>query len=199
MILESNHAIFLAEVFGVLTMPGPTNSLLFVSGATRGLRAGLHLPVAEVTAYLITISLLIFVMAPIAEDHSIVSQLLRILCSIYLAYMAIFLWRSGQPKSDAGHPINYLRIFLTTLVNPKNLLFAFVIFPKRGAGSDAMLLSFVSFSITCIIAGSAWIAAGAVLHSAGTSRMHLHHFYRGEAFLLAGFAIMILLSAYYAS
>ena len=73
------------------------------------------------------------------------------------------------------------------------------IFPERGGGSDAMLLSFVSFSITCIIAGSAWIAAGAVLHSAGTSRMHLHHFYRGEAFLLAGFAIMILLSAYYAS
>jgi hypothetical protein len=29
--------------------------------------------------------------------------------------------------------------------------------------------------------------------------MHLHHFYRGEAMLLAGFAIMVLLSAYYAS
>ena len=199
MILESNQAIFLAEVFGVLAMPGPTNSLLFVSGATRGLRAGLHLPVAEVTAYLITISLLVFVIGPFAEAHSIVSQLLRILCSIYLAYMAVFLWRSRQPQSDAGHPITYLRIFLTTLVNPKNLLLAFVIFPKRGAGSDAMLLSFVSFSITCIIAGSAWIAAGAVLHSAGTSRLHLHHFYRGEAYLLAGFAIMILLSAYYAS
>ena len=35
MILETNQAVFLAEVFGVLAMPGPTNSLLFVSGATR--------------------------------------------------------------------------------------------------------------------------------------------------------------------
>ena len=128
-----------------------------------------------------------------------VSQLLRVLCGIYLAYMAIFLWRSGQPTPDARHPITSLRIFFTTLVNPKNLLFAFVIFPGQSAGSDAMLLSFASFSVICFAAGSGWIAAGALLRSAAPSKMHLHHFYRGEAFLLAGFAIMILLSAYYSS
>ncbi len=199
MIFETSYALFLAEVFGVLAMPGPTNSLLFVSGATRGLRGGLHLPFAEVTAYLMTLSVLIFVVGPAAEGHSIVSQLLRVLCSIYLAHMAVFLWRSRQPTPDAGHPITSLRVFLTTLVNPKNLLFAFMIFPAPSPGSDAMLLSFASFSIICIMAGLAWIAAGAVLHSVGASKIQLHHFYRGEAFLLAGFAIMILLSAYYSS
>ena len=199
MIIESNQAVFLAEVFGVLGMPGPTNSLLFVSGATRGLRAGLHLPIAEVTAYFMTISLLLFVVGPAAEGHSIVSQLLRVLCSLYLAQMAIWLWRSGHRRPDAGHPITYLRIFLTTLVNPKNLLFAFVIFPARSAASGVMVSSFVSFSVICIIAGLSWIAAGAVIQSAAASRMHLHHFYRGEALLLAAFAIMVLVSAYYAS
>lgn len=199
MIIESNQALFLAEVFGILAMPGPTNSLLFVSGATRGLRAGLHLPVAEVTAYLITISLLVFVVGPAAENHLIIGQLLRVLCILYLAYMAVFLWRSGQPKPLARDPITSLRIFLTTLVNPKNLLFAFVIFPAPSAASDAMMCSFVIFSGICVAAGASWIAAGAVIQSAAASKMHLHHFYRGEAVLLAGFAIMVLLSAYYAS
>jgi threonine/homoserine/homoserine lactone efflux protein len=199
MILDTNQALFLVEVVGVLAMPGPTNSLLFVSGATRGLRAGLHLPVAEVTAYLITVSLLLFVIGPAVEGQSVVSQLLRVLCGIYLAYMAVFLWRSGQPAPDARHPITALRIFLTTLVNPKNLLFAFVIFPPLNAGSDAMLFSFLNFSVICIAAGSGWVLAGALIRSAAASKIHLHHFYRGEAFLLAGFAIMILLSAYYAA
>ena len=199
MILETTHTLFLAEVFGVLAMPGPTNSLLFVSGATRGLRAGLHLPVAEVTAYLMTISALVFVVGPAAEGHSIVSQLLRVLCSLYLAQMAVRLWRSGEPRPDAGHPITSLRIFLTTLVNPKNLLFALIIFPGPGAGSDVMMFYFASFSGVCIIAGLSWLAAGAVIQSATASRMHLHQFYRGEAVLLAGFAIMVLVSAYCAS
>jgi len=196
---DSTDALFLVEVLAVLAMPGPTNSLLFVSGATRGLRAGLHLPVTEVMAYLISLSLLVFVIGPSAEGHSIVSHVLRVLCGVYLAYMAVFLWRSGQPTSDAGHPITALRIFVTTLVNPKNLFLAFVIFPAPSAGSEALLLAFVSFSLICILAGSAWMAAGAFLHSVGASKMPLHHFYRGEAFLLAGFAIVILLSAYYSS
>jgi threonine/homoserine/homoserine lactone efflux protein len=151
MILETNQALFLAEVFGVLAMPGPTNSLLFVSGATRGLRAGLHLPLAEVTAYLMTVSILIFVVGPAAEGHSIVGQLLRVLCSIYLAYMAVFLWRAGTPNVDVDHPMTALRIVLTTLVNPKNLLFAFAIFPAATAGSDAMLFSFVSFRPSALL------------------------------------------------
>jgi threonine/homoserine/homoserine lactone efflux protein len=199
MILETNQAVFLAEVFGVLAMPGPTNSLLFVSGATRGLRAGLYLPLAEVTAYFVTLSLLILVVGPAAEGHSILSQLLRVLCSLYLAQMAIWLWRSGQRRPDADHPITSLRIFLTTLVNPKNLVFAFAIFPAPAAGSGVMVSSFVGFSVICIIAGFSWIAAGAIIQSAAASRMHFHHFYRGEAVLLAAFAIMVLVSAYYAS
>jgi threonine/homoserine/homoserine lactone efflux protein len=197
MIFDSSHALFLAEVFGVLVMPGPTNSLLFVSGTARGLRAGLHLPVAELTAYLMTISVLVFLVGPAALGHSILSQLLRVVCGIYLVQMAVFLWRSGQPAADARHPITFRRIFVTTLVNPKNLLFAFVIFPPPGLGADAMLLSFVSFSGICLFAGLGWIAAGGLLRSTTASTIHLHHFYRGEAFVLAGFAIMILLSAYY--
>jgi len=197
MIIENTQALFFVEVFGVLAMPGPTNSLLFVSGATRGLRAILHLPLAEVTAYLITISLLVFVVGPVAKDHAAVGQLLRVLCSIYLAQTALWLWRSAQPSVDAAHPINALRIFLTTLVNPKNLLFAFAIFPAPNTASDVTILSFASFSAICTVAGSGWVAAGALLQSAGASRIHLHHFYRGEAVLLVGFAIMILLSAYY--
>ncbi len=196
--IDTSYAIFLFEVFCVLAIPGPTNSLLFVSGVSRGFRASLNLILAEVVAYLISISCLVLILEPATKAHSTVGQLLRVLCSLYLAQMAVWLWRSGTREvPDASHPITFRRVFLTTLVNPKNLIFAFGIFPLPTAGPGEMLPYLGSFSAICTGAASGWIAGGALLHSAGAHKMHLNWVYRGEAFLLAGFAIVILVSAYY--
>lgn len=195
--IDKAQAIFLVEVLGVLALPGPTNSLLFVSGVSRGFRASLHLIFAEVGAYIISISLLVFVLEPASRNHSTVSQLLRVLCSIYLAYVAFWLWRSGEREVHDSHPITFRRVFFTTLVNPKNLIFAFGMFPIPSSTSNGMLPYLVSFSAICTGVACGWIAGGALLHSTGAHKLHLNWFYRGEAFLLVGFAIVILFSAYY--
>ena len=72
MVLNTNHAIFLIEVLGVLAIPGPTNSLLFVSGVTRGLRLSLPLVLATVVAYSLSISLLLFALKPASQVHAAV-------------------------------------------------------------------------------------------------------------------------------
>jgi threonine/homoserine/homoserine lactone efflux protein len=196
MIIDTSQTLFALEVLGVLAIPGPTNSLLFVSGVSRGFRASLNLILAEVGAYLLSISLLVFVLEPVTRTHSTVSQLLRVVCSLYLAQLAIWLWRSGGHAVTNIHPITVRRVFLTTLMNPKNLIFAFGIFPTASAGSGEMLPYLASFPAICTGVASGWIAAGALLHSKGAHQTHLNWFYRGEAFLLAGFAIVIFISAY---
>jgi len=50
MVIYNSQTIFLFAVLGVLAMPGPTNSLLFVSGATRGFRVSVPLILAELGA-----------------------------------------------------------------------------------------------------------------------------------------------------
>lgn len=197
MIIDTNQTIFIFEVLGVLAIPGPTNSLLFVSGVSRGFQASLNLILAEVVAYLISISLLLFVLEPVARTHSTVNQLIRVACSLYLVHLAIWLWRSGGHAAPKTHPITARRVFLTTLMNPKNLIFAFGIFPAASAGSSGMLPYLAEFSAICTGVATGWIAAGALLHSRGAHTTHLNWFYRGEAFLLAGFAIVIFVSAYY--
>ena len=195
--IDTNQAIFALEVLGVLAIPGPTNSLLFVSGVSRGFQASLNLVLAEVVAYIISISLLVFVLEPATRTHSTVSQLLRVVCSIYMAQLAVWLWRSVGQEVQSSHPITVRRVFLTTLMNPKNLIFAFGIFPVPSAESSEMLPYLAGFSAICTGVASGWIAAGALLHTRGAHKMHLNWFYRGEAFLLAGFAIVIFISAYY--
>jgi threonine/homoserine/homoserine lactone efflux protein len=198
-VIDTSHVLFLFEVLAVLALPGPTNSLLFVSGVTRGFRASLHLILAELGAYTLSISLLVFVLVPASRTYSTLSQLLHVACSIYLVYVAFWLWRSGEQEVHASHPITFRRVFLTTLVNPKNLIFAFGIFPLPSTTSNGMLPYFVSFSAICTGVACGWIGGGALLHSRGTHKLHLNLFYRGEAFLLVGFAIVILVSAYYPS
>lgn len=180
----------------MLAIPGPTNSLLFVSGMSRGFQASLNLIFAEVGAYLISISSLVLALEPVTRTYSTVTQLLRVACSIYLVHLAIRLWRSGGQRTRNSHPITLRRVFFTTLMNPKNLIFAFGIFPIPSAGSDELLSYLAGFSAICTVVASSWIAAGALIQSNATQRIHLGWVYRGEAFLLAGFAIVIFVSAY---
>jgi threonine/homoserine/homoserine lactone efflux protein len=81
-------------------------------------------------------------------------------------------------------------------MNPKNLIFAFGIFPIPSAGASELLPYLAGFSAICIGVASGWIAAGALIQSNAAQRIHLGWVYRGEAFLLAGFAIVIFVSAY---
>ena len=118
------------------------------------------------------------------------------MCCLYLAQMAVWLWRWEEQKVQA-HPISFRRVFLTTLVNPKNIVFALLIFPR--AGANELFPYFFIFSAICIGAAASWIAGGALLQSTGLHKTHLNWFYRGEALLLVTFAIVILISAYYYS
>ena len=81
----------------------------------------------------------------------------------------------------------------------RSLIFALGIFPAAGAGANELLTSLTWFAAVCTAVACGWIAGGAFLHSTGAHKTHLNWLYRGEAFLLAGFAIVILVSAYYSS
>lgn len=194
--IDTIQALFALEVLGVLVIPGPTNSLLFVSGVSRSFQPSLKLIFAEVGAYLISISSLVLVLEPVTRTYPTVPQLLRVACSIYLVHLAIRLWRSGGRELLDSHPITFHRVFFTTLMNPKNLIFAFAIFPTPIVGAGELLPYLACFSAICIVAASCWIAAGALLQSKAAQRIQLGWVYRGEAFLLAGFAIVIFVSAY---
>jgi threonine/homoserine/homoserine lactone efflux protein len=153
--------------------------------------------VAELGAYLISLSLLVFVVVPASQSHSAISHVLHLVCSAYLVYVAFWLWRSGEQEIQTSHPITFSRVFLTTLVNPKNLIFAFGIFPATSTAPHGMLPYLSGFSVICTGVGCCWIAAGMLLHSTGAPKPHLNWLYRGEACLLVGFAVLILFSAYY--
>ncbi len=146
----------------LLATPGPTNTLLATSGAGVGVRRSLPLLVAEFGGYVIAISLLIGLVGPVIAATPVVGTALRLVAALYLLYLAAKLWRRGVEMPVAGPSVTFTNVFVTTLLNPKAIIFAFTLLPADLALS-ALTPWMAGLSLMIGVVGSLWIAAGASL------------------------------------
>ena len=133
-----DHALaFLAGTATLLAVPGPTNTLLAASGAAVGARRSLILVPIEIAGYLVAIGCLMTVVAPLANSTPLLPIVAKLVASLWLAITAVTLWRNGRNHAVSVAPVSPAQLFVTTLLNPKALVFAFVIFPVGGVATFA--------------------------------------------------------------
>ncbi|MBR0719047.1 LysE family translocator [Bradyrhizobium liaoningense] len=153
---------FILATASLLAIPGPTNTLLATSGAGIGVACSLPLLAAELGGYLLSIMLLRSVLGPFMHAVPVAGIVLRIVVSAYLIYLAGMLWRHGGHEIAGRAPVSFRRVLITTLLNPKAVIFAFTLLPLQVEAFD--LLPWLGLLAVQIVAiGSAWIAFGAAL------------------------------------
>jgi threonine/homoserine/homoserine lactone efflux protein len=181
---------FCAAALALLATPGPTNTLLATSGAGAGLRASAPLLVAELLGYLLAILLLRLAFGPLIATAPVFGDLLRAVVAIYLLYLAAVLWRHGGHSVTGGAPVSFGRVFVTTVLNPKAIIFAFTLLPSQ-LGLAALLpwLAALGGLIVCI--GGGWILLGAALAHGLKGVMHPRIGYRSSAAALVLLAAVI--------
>jgi threonine/homoserine/homoserine lactone efflux protein len=158
----SSVASFVLAVLALLVVPGPTNTLLAASGAAVGMRKSLKLLPMELGGYLIAIALWGHVIGPLVSSYSVFPTVSKLLASLYLVWSAIQLWRHADASlTDSGGLASPRRVFVTTLLNPKALIFALVIFPQTGLSGQAPYASVFAVIVVAIACG--WIFAGTLL------------------------------------
>lgn len=153
-----NPALFLASVVVLLVMPGPTNTLLATSGATVGLRRSIPMLAGELAGYLVSIFLIQFVLGPASSRAPPTASILRGVAAAYLMVLSIKLWIT--PFTLARAVISLRQVFVTTLLNPKALVFALVIIPFATPHAG---FSIALFAAIVPVIGTAWITFGAFL------------------------------------
>lgn len=151
-----NLIAFSLSVLTLLAVPGPTNTLLAASGATVGVRRSLHLLLGELAAYNITV-LAVRELVDVFGHSSGAETAFRAAVAVYLVFLAIRLWRDAPAPNVRS--VDIRRIFLTTLLNPKGLVFALVLFPAQAVNPVPY---FAVFSVLVPIIGATWIFAGSV-------------------------------------
>lgn len=183
---------FLVGSLALLATPGPTNTLLAASGAALGVRASLRLIPAELAGYLAATGLLSALAVPLMAQVPVLVPGLKLAAALFLVWSAVRLWRTAGRHAAAGlpPPATPGRVFLTTLLNPKAMVFALVLFPGLDPRQTVPLF--------CALVGSVafgWILIGAGLGRLGRAPRTPGRVNRLTAVVLATFALLVTGSA----
>ena len=152
---------FAATLVALLVSPGPTNTLLALGGAARGLRYSLGLMVAAVVAYLLVVTPLALFGGRFLQAHAMLAGTVKLVAAGWVICLAVRLWRT-PPTTGPDRTVTPGRIFITTLLNPKGLIIGLAILPARG-GLVALLPWLAGLAGIIVLASLLWIAAGAAL------------------------------------
>lgn len=181
---------FVPAVAAILATPGPTNTLLASAGAHSGFRRSLPLVPAELAGYGLAIAAWGLFLEPASTALPWLKPVLKLACALYLVVVAWGLWRKAD-GTDIGKGLSASRIFSSTLLNPKALLFAVAIFPEeafRNPGGFLQTMSLFAAIIVPIALG--WIGFGSSL-SGPKAKVRPQLVQRAAALVLLTFSVSI--------
>jgi threonine/homoserine/homoserine lactone efflux protein len=183
---------FALASLALLATPGPTNTLLATSGATAGLKRSLPLIGAELSGYAISIAALALAIAPLLNGSPLISVVLRLACGAYLVWSAVHLWREGSSALTSGRPVSFGRVFTTTLLNPKGVVFALVIIPYLGERRLAEAAPYLAgLSGLMVAVALSWISGGALIGAGARGRVDAGVIRKAGAMVLGLFGVLL--------
>jgi threonine/homoserine/homoserine lactone efflux protein len=181
---------FALAALAVLFAPGPTNTLLAMSGAAAGFGKSAKLVLAAMLGYIASTIALSLLVGPVVQTSPVLGVALRLACAAYLVYTAWKLWREGAEPIASARPVPFRDILMATLLNPKSVLLAFVIVPFLAQGRVVEATPYLSALLVMIgLAGASWVAIGAAIRS-GASR-----FLTGAIVRRAGAVVLFVFAA----
>lgn len=180
---------FVLAVLALLATPGPTNTLMAAAGAQRGVTRSLPLLAGELGGYFIAITLWIELIGAAAASQPLVPVIAKFIAAAFLLWSAWKLWANAGHADLAQRGITLGRVFATTLINPKALVFAFAIFPHVGFVARLPYLGI--FAGLVVATAVAWMTLGTLAASSSAGLLTSSRVERITAVALAVFATML--------
>ncbi|MCW2079672.1 UNVERIFIED_ORG: threonine/homoserine/homoserine lactone efflux protein [Bradyrhizobium japonicum] len=145
------------------------------------------MPFAEAIGYVIAISFFV-VFAQNVRANPAMFFLVKAIASLWLMYTAVRLWRTLFELQYKTPVESFLRILITTIVNPKAMLVGVVLIPADAAIQAYLWIA--TYAVMSIFAGMGWVLLGSLM----PLRVRRHS-YKLASISLGSFAIMTVASA----
>ena len=179
--------LFVLAMMAVLMTPGPSNALLASSAHQQGMAKTIVLVPAELMGYFYAINiwaLIIHLSAPVWPN---LIHILHFLSIVYVLWLAFHLWMSAHlQQHNQKHPsIQPRELFLTSLKNPKAILFAAGIFPLETWNSPLnFVMVFAVFALVLLPVALFWMSFGRAILSGQNQKIKADLLYKGSALML---------------
>jgi threonine/homoserine/homoserine lactone efflux protein len=151
---------FSLSLLALLLAPGPTNALLALSGAEAGAARTLRRVPVVIAAYALTVLPLAQLGEGLLRQPHALRAGVTLAAALWVAWLAFALWRQPGHRAAAAGPGPALRLFVTTLLNPKAFIIGLVLIPAEPSRGAALALFFAVLAAAAL----AWAMLGAALH-----------------------------------
>ncbi|MCJ2142700.1 LysE family translocator [Methylobacterium sp. E-066] len=180
-------------------VPGPGIIALVARALSSGFRAAMAFSVGLILGDLIFLSAAVFGLALIAETLGEVFVVVRLCAGLYLAYLAVRLWRSAgkTDRIEGGHADRPFASFIAgitvTLANPKTIVFYLAVLPTIvdlrtvTAGDFGVLVGLTALVLAAVVTPYAALAARA--RNSLRKPVFRARLNRGAAAIMAGAAV----------
>lgn len=145
----------------LLLTPGPTNTLMLLAGAERGLLRSLRLIPVELAAYLAVIAPLAMLAEALAGQIGVLRPVVATLAGLWVLFLAWKMWHREEASARDG-TVTAARLAVTTLLNPKGLVMGLVLLPAAGATGAA----FAVLALCVVAVAGFWAFLGCCLPEA---------------------------------
>jgi len=174
----------------LFAVPGPTNALIAIAGARRGLRALPALVGAALIGFVVAVAVLIGLAGPYVAVTPALGLALRGLCALLLARSARLLWRSAGANGASRGSTGALPCWRRPWSTQSPDLRLRDLSPLAGAAEAVEV--FARFAGLTVVGMTLWGLAGAALGRGATPRIGAAAIDRAGAAVLAAFSIVVL-------
>ena len=170
--------------------PGPNNAVASYSAFNFGVRKTLPIILGVGLGYTVLVVLLIFALISVFQKYPYLQEIIRILGSIFLIYLAYKIsFSKGKSKTKAENPVKFYETFFFQFINPKGVMAAITLISKFVTQENYISSSItviVVCSVTAFLSITSWALLGKFLRKFATNNEFIKRFNYAMSILLVG-------------
>ena len=168
--------------------PGPNNAVASYSAFNFGVRKTLPIILGVGLGYTVLVVLLIFVLISVFQKYPYLQEIIRILGSIFLIYLAYKIsFSKNKSKSKTENPVKFYETFFFQFINPKGVMAAITLISKFVSQENYISSSItviVVCSVTAFLSITSWALLGKFLRKFATNNEFIKRFNYAMSILL---------------
>ena len=170
--------------------PGPNNAVASYSAFNFGVRKTLPIILGVGLGYTILVVLLIFALISVFQKYPYLQEIIRILGSIFLIYLAYKIsFQKGKSQTKKDNPVKFYETFFFQFINPKGVMAAITLISKFVSQENYISSSItviVVCSVTAFLSITSWALLGKFLRKFATNNEFIKRFNYAMSILLVG-------------